>query len=52
MAAGNVIFHRLAAREYRAARDWYAERSRETGARFRTAVDRAVKRIGTAGPDL
>lgn len=41
----HVVFHRLAAREYRAARDWYAERSREVSQRFRLAVDGAVNRI-------
>jgi toxin ParE1/3/4 len=40
-----VVFHRLAAREYRAAREWYADRSLETAFKFRTAVDEAVNRI-------
>jgi toxin ParE1/3/4 len=45
MSALQVVFHRLAAREYRSARDWYAERSAEVSQRFRLAVDVAVKRI-------
>jgi plasmid stabilization system protein ParE len=40
-----VVFHRLAAREYRLARDWYRERSIEVAERFCIAVDRAVSRI-------
>jgi len=42
-----VIFHRLAAREFRAARDWYAARSSDAAERFVHAVDRAVDRIMT-----
>jgi plasmid stabilization system protein ParE len=45
MPAAQVIFHRLAAREFRAARDWYAARSPDVAERFRMAVDRAVDRI-------
>ncbi len=45
MPTTEVIFHRLAAREYRSARDWYAERSPDVAEQFRTAVDRAVERI-------
>lgn len=41
----NIVFHRLAAREYRAARQWYARRSEDVAASFCTAVDRAVERI-------
>jgi hypothetical protein len=41
----HVSFHRLAAREYRLARDWYRERSIEVAQRFVQAVDRAVSRI-------
>jgi toxin ParE1/3/4 len=45
-----AIFHRLAAKEYRAARDWYAVRSRAVSSRFVIAVDEAVTRI-EASPD-
>ena len=45
MPTSDVVFHRLAAREYRSARDWYAERSTEVAHRFRMSVDRAVERI-------
>ena len=47
MPETQIVFHRLAAREYRSARDWYAARSVEVTERFRTAVDRAVERIAT-----
>ena len=47
MPETQIVFHRLAAREYRSARDWYAARSVEVAERFRTAVDRAVERIAT-----
>ena len=47
MAETQVVFHRLAAREYRSARDWYAARSVEVAERFRMAVDLAVERIAT-----
>jgi toxin ParE1/3/4 len=40
-----VIFHRLASREYREARDWYRVRSEQTSSRFRNAVAKAVNRI-------
>lgn len=40
-----VIFHRLAAREYREARNWYAARSKTVAERFRLAVGNAVDRI-------
>lgn len=43
-----VIFHRLAAREARLAEAWYADRSAETAARFRTAVRAATGRIITS----
>jgi plasmid stabilization system protein ParE len=43
--AREAIFHRLAAREYRSARDWYAARSQRVGDRFTTAVAAAVERI-------
>lgn len=42
-----VIFHRLAAKEFRNARDWYAARSADVAARFRAAVDRAVNRAAS-----
>jgi plasmid stabilization system protein ParE len=45
MPPSQVIFHRLAAREYRSSRDWYAKRSPAVAARFRLAVDRAADRI-------
>jgi plasmid stabilization system protein ParE len=40
-----VIFHRLARREYRAARQHYEQISARTAARFVQAVTRAVERI-------
>ena len=46
MPVAQVVFHRLAAREYRSARDWYAARSTEVAERFRLAVDRAAGRLG------
>jgi toxin ParE1/3/4 len=45
MPASRVLFHRLAAREYRSARDWYRQRSIEVAQRFGAAVDRAAERI-------
>ena len=50
MAGALVGFHRLAAREYRKARDWYKARSPETALRFVQSVDRAMNRIA-ASPD-
>jgi plasmid stabilization system protein ParE len=50
MSDTQVTFHRLAAREYRSARDWYSQRSAAVAERFRIAVDRAVQRIN-AGAD-
>ncbi|MCE5266332.1 MAG: type II toxin-antitoxin system RelE/ParE family toxin [Planctomycetaceae bacterium] len=47
-----VVFHRLAAREYRFARDWYRQRSTEVAERFKEAVDRATDRIATRGDCL
>ena len=41
----DIIFHRLAAREYRSARDWYSERLTGVAERFRLGLDRAVNRI-------
>jgi len=40
-----VIFHRLAIREFLKGRRWYAQRSPQTAARFRDAVDVAANRI-------
>ena len=47
MPGASVLFHRLAAREYRSARDWYAERAAEATENFRIAVDQAVSRISS-----
>ncbi|HQI27704.1 MAG TPA: hypothetical protein PLT20_06420 [Sedimentisphaerales bacterium] len=43
MPVTQVIFHRLAAREHRSARDWYSQRSAEAAERFRIGVDKAVE---------
>jgi plasmid stabilization system protein ParE len=43
-----VMFHHLAAREYRQARAWYRRRSPVAAERFREEVDRVVKRISEA----
>lgn len=48
--ATEAIFHRLAARDYRLAREWYADRSRIVAERFTAAVGAAVARI-TTEPD-
>lgn len=40
-----VVFHRLAAKEARAAEAWYANRSSEVAERFRAAVLDAAQRI-------
>lgn len=45
MPASRVLFHRLAAREYRAARQWYRQRSVEVASAFGVAVDRAIDRM-------
>jgi plasmid stabilization system protein ParE len=45
MPISRLLFHRLAAREYRSARDWYQERSADVAERFCIAVDQAVSRI-------
>jgi plasmid stabilization system protein ParE len=47
-----VLFHRLAAREYRKAFNWYAERSEAAAERFRLAVKTAVDRIASEGEAL
>jgi hypothetical protein len=46
----DIDFHRLAAKEYREARDWYERRRDGLGDRFKAEVDRAVARIA-AQPD-
>jgi plasmid stabilization system protein ParE len=43
--ATDVDFHPLAAKEYRAARAWYAERSISASQRFRDQVQRTIERI-------
>lgn len=43
--AGTAIFQRLAAREYRLAREWYASRSARVGSRFIAAVGDAIDRV-------
>jgi plasmid stabilization system protein ParE len=45
-----VAFHRLAAKDFREARGWYAVRDSDVAARFADAVDDAVARIREA-PD-
>jgi len=45
MSASQILFHRLAAREYRSARNWYRARSVKVAQRFGMAVDRAADRI-------
>ncbi len=47
MSSKRVVFHRVAAQEYRSARDWYADRSPRTADNFRAAVDQAVGRIAS-----
>src|SRR5438045_7483122 len=46
-----VVFHRLASREYRAAKKWYQARSQRAYERFREAVSHAVERI-SAHPEM
>jgi len=43
--AVDVLFHRLAIQEYRAACRWYGRRSPRTEQAFRNAIDRAVQQI-------
>jgi plasmid stabilization system protein ParE len=45
MGHRRVIFNRLAIREFREARDWYALRSPSASSNFVRAVDAAVERI-------
>jgi toxin ParE1/3/4 len=40
-----VIFHRLAAKEARAAEAWYSARSIKASDRFRTALEAAANRV-------
>jgi plasmid stabilization system protein ParE len=51
MAELKVEFHRLADKEYDQALKYYAERSPEASERFKNAVDAAVQRIISQGPD-
>lgn len=52
MSCVSVAFHRLAAREYRNARDWYKARSPETARRFVESIDHAANRISASGDAL
>jgi toxin ParE1/3/4 len=52
MPASRVLFHRLAAREYRSAKIWYRDRSVEIAQRFAVGVDRAADRIATDAESL
>lgn len=52
MPTWNVSFNRLAIKDYRKAREYYAARSPATVARFIDAVDAAVKRIMQAPGSL
>jgi plasmid stabilization system protein ParE len=40
-----VLFHYLAAREYRSAVRWYAQRSPAAAQRFHQAIDRVIERL-------
>jgi|SRR3989304_4088475 len=52
MPTRNVSFNRLAIKDYRAVREYYAARSPQTAARFVDAVDAAVRRIKKAPDSL
>jgi plasmid stabilization system protein ParE len=52
MPGARVIFHRLAAREYRSARDWYRQRSETVEQRFTLSIDRAADRIAVDADSL
>jgi len=52
MPAWEVSFNRLAIKDYREAREWYAARSPATAVRFIDAVDAAVQRIREAPDSL
>jgi plasmid stabilization system protein ParE len=45
MPSYQIIFHRLAAQEYRSAKQWYRQRSIEVASRFALAVDQSINRI-------
>lgn len=45
MSNWNVSFNRLAIKDFREARDYYAERSPETSTRFIAKLDAAIERI-------
>jgi plasmid stabilization system protein ParE len=45
MRPASVTFHRLAAEEFRQARDWYARRSRRAAFRFIQAIDAALQQV-------
>jgi plasmid stabilization system protein ParE len=45
MSSSVVIFHRLAAREFRLARSWYAQRSERAALRFIEAIEVALQQI-------
>jgi toxin ParE2 len=47
-----VVFQRLAAGEFRKARNWYAARSPEVADRFRLAVSAAVERLSSGFESL
>jgi toxin ParE1/3/4 len=52
MPSWNVSFNRLAIKDYREAREYYAARSTATAARFIDVVDAAVTRIIQAPDSL
>ena len=52
MPASRVLFHRLAAREYRSVSDWYRERSTEAAQQFALAVNRAADRVAADAESL
>ena len=52
MPTKTVVFHKLAAGEYRSARSWYADRSPEVAERFLASVDRAVTRVSEEAESL
>jgi plasmid stabilization system protein ParE len=45
MAQIEVVFHELAAKEYRSARRWYRKRSPAAAEKFRIAMDEVVVQI-------
>jgi toxin ParE1/3/4 len=45
MPFSRLRFHRLAASEYRSARDWYGERSKDVADRFCWVVNQAADRV-------